>query len=241
MPNLPWQGETIWQLTLIANQSGAQIVNTHHFEAAGALDISMTDDGTRISQGLLLADDWIANLKTPWLACHMNAYTLTLVKVQTLEVKNLFRHKLSPSERAQTTGNTGSGVGAPNTLAQSAVVRWRTPIAGKRHRGRSYIGPVPGTFADQGTLQGAGKTAMDAYGSAMVARYGVGGTKATSWIQTIYSRPFNEGEYGYPQGQHPNRSFFYPEDYAGDSTNVTAYVTDTVLRTQRRRNIGVGA
>jgi hypothetical protein len=61
------------------------------------------------------------------------------------------------------------------------------------------------------------------------------------WYLTVYSRPYNHLDYGYVTGSGPNRVFFYPPDYAGNSTNIIGYSVDSILRSQRRREIGVGS
>ena len=58
---------------------------------------------------------------------------------------------------------------------------------------------------------------------------------------TIYSRPYNHLEYGYATGHNPSRTWYYPPDYDGDSTNVIAGTVDPTIRTQRRRQLGVGS
>jgi hypothetical protein len=241
MPDLPWSHRTLWQMTLIGSAVGVQVVNTHHFEAATALNASITDDTLAIAEGGDLADDWLTSLKTAWLAAHGPDYTLNMVKVQCLERPGLFRHKLTPIERPQTTGNVGTAALSGAALSVAAVIRWRTPQAGKSHRGRTYVGPVPSNWLSAGLLNTTAAAAIATYGTAMVGRYGVGGSQYNVYGLTIYSRPYNEGEYAYPSRKGGIYHIEKPVDYAGNSTNVLASQLDSVLRSQRRREIGVGS
>jgi len=241
MPHGPWTKNLLYQLTLIGVCDTAQIVNVHHYEASNASDGLLTNDAARSNSAGLLADDWIANLKTAWLTMHPPEYTLQMVKAQVLEVKGETNRKLSQVERAQTTSNIGLAAAASEVTHVAAVIRWRTPVAGKSSRGRTYVGPLPSNWMSSGVLTAPATTAITAYGTAMRTRYTFAGTPATAYLLTIYSKPYNHQEYGYPTGHNPTRTWYYPPDYDGNSTNVTEFQVDPILRVQRRREVGVGS
>jgi len=241
MPNLPWTHRTTYQMTLIALCDTVQIVNVFAYEVSTLIETSLSSDQLAIDQGGLLADDWISNLKTSWLAFHPSDYTLQMVKVQCVERPANFRHRLSPIERSLTTANVGTQPQGSDVGAVAAIIKWRTPQAGKSHRGRSYVGPIGSNWHVNGALHATGVTTISAFGSAMIARYAVGGTKATDWVLTIYSRPYNSGEYQYATRKTGTLTVVTPPDYAGNSTNVTAFQLDPNLRIQRRRELGVGS
>jgi len=240
MPPINWTKNTIWQFTLLAECLAQDIVNAWHFEASGAYELTFGNDQARIDAGDNLITSFLANAMTEWRACHPAEYVVNTVKCQAIEVKNQWRHKLTPVERPLTANNAGTGTGTVENIQTSVVMRWRTPQAGKHHRGRTYIGPLSNTWMDNGLVVSAQQTPYNTFGAKMIAAYGASGTEADNFIKTVYSRPYLTGEYGYPVGQNPNRTFYYPPDYGGNSTNVTAYNFDPVLRGQRRRQIGVG-
>ena len=75
----------------------------------------------------------------------------------------------------------------------------------------------------------------------MVNRYTGAGASAGKWNLTIYSRPYNQGEYQYTVRDSTGLRVVSPPDYAGNSTFVTVGAVDNIGRVQRRREIGVGS
>lgn len=188
MPNLPWTHRTLYQLTVIGSCLGNMIVNTHHFEAEATYDlVNVTDFSKQADSGLLSAD-WVTNLKATYLALLPLDYTMTMVSCQVLETNGTWRHRLTPVETAQTGSGTGSVHGTAESLTGAGVIRWRTPQAGKRFRGRNYIGPVGNNAYVDGRLVSGYVTALTAYKDAMINRYTGGGASAGKWNLTVYSR-----------------------------------------------------
>jgi hypothetical protein len=241
MPNIPWQQPTVAQLTLIGVADTSQIVNTHFFLCTGVQEAILTSDAAAITWSNTVATAWVTSAKSAWMNCHGSDYTLQLVKAQVIERPGNWRHKLTPVELVQTTGNVGGVSGGAAANQVSAVVKWRTTSASKHTRGRSYIGPTPSSHTADGTIPTGGRPVYEAYITAMIGQFGAAGANNANYTMCIYSRPYNQGEYGYPQGRNPTRTWFYPPDYAGLATPVTAGVLDTILRTQRRRELGVGS
>jgi hypothetical protein len=241
MPHASWGDRTVAQLSIIGRAFGQSVVNVFHFQAEPTLEATfLTDDIARSATETLL-EDWQTNLMSPWRGCHNGEYSVLMLRAQVLERPSNYEHRLTPTEVAITSGGAGLDAGNAVNATGSGVIRWRTARAGKRYRGRSYVGPVTSSWSENGVLTSDYITLLNTFGNAMKTRYGAGGLPADTWVQTIYSRPFDQGDYGYPQGTHPNRVFFYPDAYAGDATNVTDFAIDTTLRSQRRRQIGVGS
>jgi hypothetical protein len=241
MPNLPWPGRTIFQIALIGSAHGSQIVNTLHFQAGSAIIPPIMSDDVAFAASEELAALWETVGLATWKSCHPTDYALNMIRCQVIERPGEYKKRLTPVEMVPTGGAAAGSASSSEEMSAAAVVRWRTTLAGKRFRGRMYIGPLPANYSDNGRLATAGMTTVNAHALALKNAFAVGGSSHNEFALTIYSRSYNEGEYGYPQGVHPSKSFFYPPDYAGNATNVTTYAVDSVLRTQRRRQIGVGA
>lgn len=241
MPHGNWPHRTIFQLSIIGSALGSMIVNVHHFQLGDVLEVpGLTDEG-RITQATALANKWLTSCKNNYLSAKTSDYTLNMVKCQPIEKPGNRNYRLSPVELAQTSANQGLGSGSVEELHSAGVIRWRTPRAGKQFRGRTYLGPIPREYMTDGRLNSVGNQFVGGYMTDLFDEFGLGGTSYNDWALTIYSRPFDEGTYGYPRGSHPNREIHYPEDYDGNATNVTGRSLDTVVRSQRRRQIGVGA
>ncbi len=241
MVHANWGHNTLIQLTLLGRCQLQQIVNVHHFEASAVEEATLLADSTANASAGSLADDWIANLKTLWLACHTNDYTLEKVTTQVLERPGLFEHKLTQQERPLAAANVGSIPRPADDMSTSVVLKWRTPIAGKSHRGRTFIGPIDHDSSNLGLVQDPELSAVPAYGAAMITRYTGVGTSAARWPMTIYSKPFNTGSYQYVRRIGGTLTVISPPDYAGNSTFITAQAMDPILRVQRRRELGVGS
>lgn len=242
MPHGNWPKRSICQLAIMGTAFGQRIVNVHHFEADGALEATFLNDTLAYDACEDLVDQWIANQKSLYLACLTSDYSMVMVRGQVLERPSTFEHRLTPVETASSGSGTGGTIERTEVSSTAAVLKWRTPQAGKSHRGRTYFGPWAEEWSADGMVTSAGITALNAYRASMLDTYGANQTPLNvGWLMTIYSRPYSNGEYGYVRGGGPNREFYYPPDYAGDSTNVTAGAVDPVLRSQRRRQIGVGA
>jgi hypothetical protein len=241
MPNLPWQYNTVFSLTVVATALGSAVVNVWNFEASEALESSIINDEVAVAESGELVDDWIATQKTPWLAAHQSEYVINLVTCQVVERPGNFRHRLTPSERPLGSANAGTVSGTVEEAFASAVIRWRTPQAGKSHRGRTYLGPLPVTWMTDGRLATAAITNITAFGTSMNNTYGGGGLPTRPYRLTVYSRPYNNGEYQYATRKTGSLTVVTPPDYAGNSTNVTTFSLDPIIRVQRRRELGVGA
>jgi len=241
MAHAAWTKNTICELTLLGTCFGAQVVNVHHFEASATMETGFATDAIRMTEASNLITLWNGAPKTAFLAAHQTDYAMTMVRSQIIQTKNQTDHRLTPVEAATTSAGTAVSGTPAEAAMNAACLRWRSALAGKTHRGRSYLGPVRDDWMSNGLLTAGGQTIYNAYITAMNTAFFQTDPARTGWTLTIYSRPYNKMEYGYVKGSGPNREFFWPEDYNGDSSNVIAGALDPVVRTQRRRQIGVGA
>lgn len=241
MAHGPWTHRTLFQLSIIGSESNVQLVNVHNFEATVVNEATFTSDDVAIVAQQTLITAWLAAGKTTYLAAHDSTYRLNNVRCQVLERPGNVNHKLSPTENTQTSGNAGVQPGGSEDMTSSANIKWRSSRAGKQYRGRSYVGPVPSTYISQGAFENTGLATYQAYADAMISTFGALAGSNLAFRLTIYSRPYNHLEYGYATGHNPSRTWYYPPDYDGDSTNVIAGTVDPTIRTQRRRQLGVGS
>jgi hypothetical protein len=248
MVHAAWAQRTIAQLSLLGSAEGQQIVNVYHFQATVAGEALMISDSVAQTMATTLATDWLTACKVQWLQNHPAGYSLNQVTAQVLERPGNVDHRLVAT--ITTTGLPSPGT-MPNStpiddLTTCAVIRWRTPIAGRSHRGRTYIGPVTDAWSSQGRIATPGGESytfpqrLAQHIADMLAFAGPAGSD-TAWNHTIYSRPYNN-----PHGDYVKRvggvlTVVSKPDYAGNATNVTSGAYDDILRTQRRRELGVGS
>jgi hypothetical protein len=78
-----------------------------------------------------------------------------------------------------------SGDGAPSWLAR--CISWRTAYAGRRFRGRSFIGGMFESMMSGNELTAGETTIMDAYVAAVIGAFGPSGSSA-DWAAVVYSQ-----------------------------------------------------
>lgn len=251
-----WAQRTVFQLSLIGSSNGQSIVNVHHFQATPANEALLLNDGLAQTSAQALVNDWQANLQTLWLACHLATYSLVRRRVQVLERPANVSHRLVAIDDTDSLPAAGTfdpsqgAVGLQEDQTAAAVIRWATAVAGRSHRGRSYVGPISSGQIDNGVIAATAITAINAYAQAMITRYtGAGAGSVLGWDLGIYSRPYSNT--GLPAGQAPEYQYtkrtgsgltvITPPDYNGNFTNATGATVDTTARVQRRRELGVGS
>ena len=127
----------------------------------------------------------------------------------------------------QPSPGTQAGESLPNQNA--AVVRLLTGVKGRRRRGRFYVPGITETANAGGSLTGTQLTAIQALGTGMIGLFGPAGSNA-NYRLVVYSPPTPAYVPKPPPPSHSDTLV----------TPVTAASVDTVIRTQRRRAIGVG-
>jgi hypothetical protein len=242
MAHGPWSHKTLMAMVLRGRCNAQDIVNVFHFEASAVEDATFVTDELARASAAAMITDWRTNLMPAWLACATADYTLPIVSVQVLERNGLVNHKLSPSETTYTTGIAGTytATSAGTSISAAGVIRWKSTLAGKSHRGRTYlVNPPPaGTGSNLGNLVSNAKALYETFADAMIARYAPSGTH-DNWNFTVYSRPYDV-RYDVDHTVVPPVIVARPA-YDGNSTFITARQVDTVLRQQRKRELGVGS
>jgi hypothetical protein len=241
MAHAAWAKRTIARLSIIGQCQSQKVVAVHHFQATTAREASMTDDAAAVTWAQTIATAWLANCKASYLAAHTQDFTLLNVQSQVLERPANVDHRLTAVDNTPTGGVVGTIGANAEDMVSAVVLKWSTTLAGKSHRGRTYIGPLSATQMDAGLLVAGQVPLYTAVVTALLGQFGPAGAQVIDTRLTIYSRPYNKFEYGYVKGSGADRAWFWPEDYNGDATDVTAGAVDTVLRSQRRRQIGVGS
>lgn len=209
-------GDT-YELAIKAVCNSQSIVNVHHFRAEGAGDLSTS-----------IASDWNTNLKTTWLALLPPTYALALLTCRQINPPGPVGVDFVPT--GTLTGGVGTVAGGLN-VAQ--VIKWTTAFIGRSRRGRTYVGPMAIERVSGGNVIAAQQTNALAYVTAMLARYGSGGAFAATARMVIWSRTIADNV-----SQDPPPAMGIA---ASASAYVTAGTSALPARSQRRRDLGVGA
>lgn len=199
----------IWRVAFEGHFLGSQYVNVWHFKQKTAspdvedvIDYVVTNfyDLTK-TQGV--SSEWTLEIA--------NARKLTVPAV-------LFSKALSVQ---------GGGTPGTELPPQSAlVITLRSNLAGRRHRGRMYLGGYLESVQNAGTWQTSTVNAIQTYVDDLVTALGNGGTNL-DWIWGIWSR-----RYG---GEDPG-----PYNLTEGWTDIYSAVVRDTVHTQRRRVAGVG-
>lgn len=243
MAHGPWAGRTIAEMTLLASAQGQQIVNVFHFQASTTQEALHTSDIVARTMAQAMGASWWTTMASTWRALFGSFYVLNMIRTQVVERPGLVNHRLTPTEQTLSTSNGGlASAGTLESMTDAGVIRWRSALAGKSFRGRTYIGPLGAGQTDLGRLEAAiAIPAFQAFVTAQMSSYGSVVGVGPAWVQTVYSKPYNKMEYGYVKGSGPDRHWFWPEDYDGQANNVVDGSVDPILRSQRRRELGVGS
>jgi hypothetical protein len=126
--------------------------------------------------------------------------------------------------------NPGTVIGDSLPPQDAAVISLRTGSKGGRKRGRFYLPGLTENYQQDGQMMGAQLTAIQALGNGIVEAYGAGGSE-TAYRLVVYSPEVLTFPEPKPKKPRPGRII----------TDVTSYVVSPVIRTQRRRSIGLGA
>lgn len=188
----------VFRVTLSQVQFGCLIQNVLHFSQ---------DSATEAMKATLSAEvqaSYISQMKT------RQSQNLTYTQVRVVLL-------------GTTTAPHITNISTPGTVTGSAqeltyvahVVRLQTDFAGRRGRGRIYIGGVPMNLSSSGILSSA---AITAYNAVFASIMGVWGPSHTSNFRLVV----NQG------------------DNTPDPHPVVTMTLNPIPRVQRRRNIGVG-
>lgn len=235
-----WGHNDTAALVLHGRQASNDVVNVFHLECDSVQQALNTSDAASQAAFDSVLDDWRTNVMSLWLACINSTYTLPRISVQVVERLGQFEHRLSPTERTYSTSIAGTAGGGSHAITTAGIIRWKTPVAGKSHRGRTYVPEPTESQQANGVLGATAQAAYSAFADAMLARYAAGGGGTFPHFSlTIYSRPYTLSHLVRRVAGVP--TVFPIGPYDGNSTNCTAKTVDTSLRVQRRRELGVGS
>lgn len=239
MVHADWSHNTIFQLVLHGKHNTNDNVNVFNFEATAAREALMTTDALAVTEAGTIVDDWIANLQTAWLAAISLNYTLPRLTCQVVERPGEYEHRLTAVERFPSGPPAGAVSSDASAATPAGVIRWRSTVASRSARGRTFVPAVPENHASSGVADSTQTGLWETFAAAMIARYPAGTTNAGGAQFTVYSRPYDHSYYvkrvaGVPEVIHLT-------DYAGNSNLITGHAIDPNLRSQRRREIGVGS
>jgi hypothetical protein len=228
---------SVARVAFIGHVGTTQIVNVLHF----GIGAPTTDAAEQTAlQTLLTSID--ANVRAPYLAGKTSDYTLDVIRGQALHRAGVTHLHLAPIDQTPTTtvGAIGSSYAS---LTDCIVLKEKTILGGKHHRGRLYIGPLSnasglvGGMLTDATHKGYHNQLVTALNT-----YKFGGTHYADGQLGVYSRPLHAGEQQWPVrvgGTLTVRS--NAAAYAGDFTEVTSLLFDWTLRELHRRELGVGS
>lgn len=126
--------------------------------------------------------------------------------------------------------NPGTTTGDSLPPQDTACVTLRTGTKGGRRRGRFYLPGLSETYQNDGRLFGAQFTAIQGLAQGIINLYGPSGTES-DYELVVYSPEVLTFPPPKPKKPRPGRLI----------TPIQSASPDPVIRTQRRRSIGVGA
>lgn len=155
-------------------------------------------------------DEWAANIQPSYLACFSSLFSLTSIRIAQIDddVKGL------PSQTLALTGigqRAVTGDRMPGQLA--AIIQFDTGFAGRRGRGRNFLGFLYEADQASGNMDSAVRGIFAAYGTALTTVFGA---------------------------SHPTLLFVVYTKITNSVTPVLTTQVKTPVYTQRRRRAGVG-
>lgn len=188
----------VFRVTLSQIHFGCMVQNVLHFKKSDSVD---ADRATLAAE---IVASYIPNMKTR----QSQNLTYTQIRVHVLG-ESLAPYVLNVSTPGTVTGS------AQELTFVSHVVRLNTAFAGRRGRGRWYIGGVPLNLSSSGILSSAAITAWNTVLASIMAVWGPSGS--------------SNFDLGVQNGSESD-----------DFHAVTALTLNPIPRVQRRRNLGVG-
>lgn len=234
----PWTHNTVGQITILGTYATNRIANVFNFEASEVEEGLMLNDELATEWISELLTDFRTTLETLWLACLPSGYAIESYRGQVVERPGNVAHRLGAVEISPAGTGAGTGGATISSTMACAVIRWKSTSASRSCRGRTYVGPLQSAWETGSLLQAAGKTALEAFADGMLGRYKViTGTNQAAHF-SVYSRPL---EHVYSIRRLAGVPTVTDRgSYDGNITNVTSRQVDTILRSQRRRELGVG-
>lgn len=181
------------ELAVNARLGSDHTVSVHHFTAL-IEDYSPGD----------LIDKWQSIVRPYYVGCMSDTMALTLLRCVDLATGDVV-------EVPDTTPGTVGG--DPLPLQNAAVITWRTGIAGRSYRGRTYMPGLTEGHQSMGILDSTIMTALGNYGGIYLSS----NVFTNDYVLGVYSRKLSHIQ------------------------NVVSFTVQPYVKTQRRREIGVGS
>lgn len=199
----------LYSLSATGALYGSQVVNVWGFRQFSSIPGFM---------GQVLIDEWQASCQTAYTGCFPTDVVLNMLRARAVwpDTHQVAEEAVSSGGGGMLTGDAG-----PNQVA--AIITWRTALAGRAYRGRTYLPGISTGHLIDGQLNSTYLSGLNGFIIAMMGAFGPSGS-STNFQLVVISRWLNKVERPNPIG-----------------TQVTAGVPRSIPGTQRRRRIGVGA
>lgn len=202
----------IYRLRVYQRLHGSQVVNVYHF---------VQEDPTPATGALELASDWVTNMRATSIARASNELLFEYVEVQ-----SLVPFSGGPVTVNFPASTIGTVVAPCHSATLCEVITMYSSRAGRRGRGRMYLAgaPTQSTSISAGTWLSAQTTRTQTFATAVATRYMVVG-HPSGFSLGVWSRVL--------AGPDP--------PFSSDGfVRASALTVRTIVRTQRRRQVGVG-
>jgi hypothetical protein len=207
--------------------------DTYKVRTRGTLRAQKVEFGVHLTQtGVTgsvqdIASSWVATIVPLALAAMSTEVNLDDVVVS--DVKTVAQGGVESFVLGITQPSPGTITGDALPGQNAAVISLRTGIKGGRRRGRFYVPGLSEANVAGGLISGGQLTAIQALAAGIINAYGPGGTNA-NYRLNVWSPEVLTFK--------PPRT---PKPRPGvQLTPVTSFVVDNRVRTQRRRQLGVG-
>jgi len=202
----------VWRLVARAVVHGQQTINTFYYEQTAGGGIADITNATNLANAVLAADWWDG-----YLALHSDEWTATTFGIQRVNNNNP-GGTLSPTYDIDIVDADGTTAGNALPTSMAFVIRRRTNLAGRRGYGRIYLTGFPAAWEVDSVVN----TGLAAFVTAK-----------DLFINNANTDLINAG------------ITWAPRHYAAKNdlikaTPIRQWAYDSVLRNQRRRQIGVG-
>jgi hypothetical protein len=199
----------IYSLVLDGTYVGNQMVNTFGFKQR---------TGASGFQGQLLIDAFQAGVLPAYLPLINGGMT-----VQVMRCRDVVPGTSTPAEETLSSGNVGTNLGTTIPSQCAALVSWKTALAGRSYRGRTYIpAQMSNDWGGIGDIQSSFRVKIQTFVTTMLTVFGPSGISDFQF--SIISRYHDKAERPTPV-----------------ATPVTAGIIRDVIATQRKRRKGIGA
>lgn len=145
--------------------------------------------------------------------------------VTTLQTQLVARLSTDGGEFTSSFPSDGANIGGALPPANAVVIRLRTGFAGRRRRGRIFLGGVLGTWQTAGNVNSTGAAVYATFMQGLLTNFG-GATPVTGYTLGVFSRA------SYSLLGNPFDDYWKP---------VTALQQPPAVATMRSRKVGVGA